>query len=273
MVIMSALAPHRLLVSKTAAGGGAPSVPLSMSDPEASMGSGVLPSVVPCAEEATDVEDAMNAVLLAQLADAGEEDMQCVDAAAAACVSSFFYWAGERVGLSVGGKEGREECAIAGMGGGGVGGFGRAQMAGPPVRGGIKNPPPHVTHARLHPDEELRCVLAVVRHGDRTPKQKMKVKVTQVSGVGRVWGEGFGQAGDQGLCLARAMICQARGAWTDGNGGVLTSLSPPLPPPSSPLPPCRGSRSCWRCAASTWTPRASKPSSRCRGICIYLAGV
>ena len=30
-----------------------------------------------------------------------------------------------------------------------------------------------------HPDEELRCVLAVVRHGDRTPKQKMKMKVTQ----------------------------------------------------------------------------------------------
>jgi hypothetical protein len=24
--------------------------------------------------------------------------------------------------------------------------------------------------------EELRCVLAVVRHGDRTPKQKLKVK-------------------------------------------------------------------------------------------------
>lgn len=28
---------------------------------------------------------------------------------------------------------------------------------------------------------ELRCVLAVIRHGDRTPKQKMKVTVTQVS--------------------------------------------------------------------------------------------
>lgn len=26
--------------------------------------------------------------------------------------------------------------------------------------------------------EELRCVLAVIRHGDRTPKQKMKMKVT-----------------------------------------------------------------------------------------------
>jgi hypothetical protein len=31
----------------------------------------------------------------------------------------------------------------------------------------------------LHVDEELRCVLAVIRHGDRTPKQKMKMKVTQ----------------------------------------------------------------------------------------------
>ena len=28
--------------------------------------------------------------------------------------------------------------------------------------------------------EELRGVLAVVRHGDRTPKQKMKMVVTQV---------------------------------------------------------------------------------------------
>ncbi|KAI8107858.1 hypothetical protein M9435_002885 [Picochlorum sp. BPE23] len=33
------------------------------------------------------------------------------------------------------------------------------------------------SHSR--PGEELRCVLAVVRHGDRTPKQKMKIVVTQ----------------------------------------------------------------------------------------------
>lgn len=26
-------------------------------------------------------------------------------------------------------------------------------------------------------EEELRCVVAVVRHGDRTPKQKMKMTV------------------------------------------------------------------------------------------------
>ena len=31
--------------------------------------------------------------------------------------------------------------------------------------------------------EELRCVLAVIRHGDRTPKQKMKMKVTQVGAL------------------------------------------------------------------------------------------
>ena len=31
--------------------------------------------------------------------------------------------------------------------------------------------------------EELRCVLAVIRHGDRTPKQKMKMKVTQAGAL------------------------------------------------------------------------------------------
>ncbi|GKE95633.1 inositol hexakisphosphate and diphosphoinositol-pentakisphosphate kinase VIP1-like protein, partial [Tanacetum coccineum] len=27
--------------------------------------------------------------------------------------------------------------------------------------------------------EELRCVIAIIRHGDRTPKQKVKLKVTE----------------------------------------------------------------------------------------------
>ena len=30
-------------------------------------------------------------------------------------------------------------------------------------------------------DEELRCVVAIVRHGDRTPKQKMKLLVSDPS--------------------------------------------------------------------------------------------
>jgi hypothetical protein len=32
--------------------------------------------------------------------------------------------------------------------------------------------------------EELRCVLAVIRHGDRTPKQKLKLKVQR---FGLLW--------------------------------------------------------------------------------------
>lgn len=35
------------------------------------------------------------------------------------------------------------------------------------------------TPSSISPYGELRCVLAVIRHGDRTPKQKMKMKVTQ----------------------------------------------------------------------------------------------
>jgi inositol hexakisphosphate/diphosphoinositol-pentakisphosphate kinase len=34
-----------------------------------------------------------------------------------------------------------------------------------------------------NPAEELRCVLAVIRHGDRTPKQKMKMQVSQVTDI------------------------------------------------------------------------------------------
>lgn len=37
----------------------------------------------------------------------------------------------------------------------------------------------HPVLPRHSPYGELRCVLAVIRHGDRTPKQKMKMKVTQ----------------------------------------------------------------------------------------------
>ena len=30
---------------------------------------------------------------------------------------------------------------------------------------------------QVNSKEELRCVLAIIRHGDRTPKQKIKLKV------------------------------------------------------------------------------------------------
>ena len=39
--------------------------------------------------------------------------------------------------------------------------------------------PPSPQPQLRRPEGELRCVLAVIRHGDRTPKQKMKMKVTQ----------------------------------------------------------------------------------------------
>ena len=34
-----------------------------------------------------------------------------------------------------------------------------------------------ILFSQIGSNEELRCVLAIIRHGDRTPKQKIKVKV------------------------------------------------------------------------------------------------
>lgn len=48
-------------------------------------------------------------------------------------------------------------------------------------------------------------MLAVIRHGDRTPKQKMKMKVTQVREV--FWCPGAGQVkGNAGLVLPRPFV-------------------------------------------------------------------
>jgi hypothetical protein len=52
-----------------------------------------------------------------------------------------------------------------------------------PVPDGSSSPPDRERDAAdgaeaERPHEELRCVLAVIRHGDRTPKQKMKLRVT-----------------------------------------------------------------------------------------------
>jgi inositol hexakisphosphate/diphosphoinositol-pentakisphosphate kinase len=38
---------------------------------------------------------------------------------------------------------------------------------------------PTTSNGTFGQSEELRCVIAVLRHGDRTPKAKLKMKVTQ----------------------------------------------------------------------------------------------
>ena len=72
-----------------------------------------------------------------------------------------------------------------GGGGGGEGGSGASEY----LTGGDPYDPDNVTRRGSHDNlnerssadedgEELRCVIAIIRHGDRTPKQKMKVKVS-----------------------------------------------------------------------------------------------
>ena len=57
---------------------------------------------------------------------------------------------------------------------------------------------------------ELRCVLDVVRHGDRTPKQKMKVTVTQVRGTSQnLTGSLLSQTPEHGRLLCpNAIMCR-----------------------------------------------------------------
>ncbi len=55
-------------------------------------------------------------------------------------------------------------------------------------------------------NEELRCVLAVVRHGDRTPKQKMKMKITQVNSLHVTLFTSLPQAAHCSTCWCRARI-------------------------------------------------------------------
>ena len=51
--------------------------------------------------------------------------------------------------------------------------------------------------------EELRGVLAVVRHGDRTPKQKMKMTVTQARPL-------------RGISVWPENACRFRQTWPSG---------------------------------------------------------
>ena len=80
--------------------------------------------------------------------------------------------------------------------------------------------------------EELRCVLAVIRHGDRTPKQKMKLKVTDPRLLELICKHNGGRPRKQVklkrpaqleelLDVARAMVqdkLQARSSSTGGSG-------------------------------------------------------
>jgi inositol hexakisphosphate/diphosphoinositol-pentakisphosphate kinase len=80
--------------------------------------------------------------------------------------------------------------------------------------------------------EELRCVLAVIRHGDRTPKQKMKLKVTDLRLLELICKHNGGRPRKQVklkrpaqleelLDVARAMVqdkLQARGSVSGGSG-------------------------------------------------------
>jgi hypothetical protein len=61
-----------------------------------------------------------------------------------------------------------------GGGGGGGGGGGNGGAASVGSTGGS----PSTTASVNGPEEELRCVAAIIRHGDRTPKQKMKMLVS-----------------------------------------------------------------------------------------------
>ena len=64
----------------------------------------------------------------------------------------------------------------------------------------------HLMRWRVQEDtnEELRCVLAVVRHGDRTPKQKLKLNVTQPAFLALF------VSAQQGLSF---QACMARATW------------------------------------------------------------
>ena len=96
--------------------------------------------------------------------------------------------------------------------------------------------------------EELRCVLAVIRHGDRTPKQKMKMPVAQVG------------AGMEGRHASSVLwCCKHPAAWLTR----CCTPPPPPPPPTSPRahPPSDCRRASWRSTHATPRGRARRPSS------------
>jgi hypothetical protein len=82
---------------------------------------------------------------------------------------------------------------------------------------------------------ELRCVLAVVRHGDRTPKQKMKMPVTQPAML-ELFARHKDSKGKQAKLKSPAQLQVRQGACRLHMISQALSPPPETPPPSTTPP-------------------------------------